>query len=892
MKIKQKIISVLLAAACTISMCNTAIFAADINDVSFDLRSLGIMVGDDDGDLHLDDQITRAEFATVVVNLINKTDMLSIVSDRHTFTDVPENHWAKNYIELLTSLNIITGTSPTTFAPEENISLAGACTILVNALGYSEVAKSGGGYPTGYVRQASSIGLFKGVNTGIDPLTRREVAVMLYNALDVNIMSLSYSADGSAIYEVQQGDTYRSQLLDRGISYGNLVKMEGIVTATVEGYMLTPYSDMEDTQVEISGKLYTIQDTSIQQCLGMKVNFYIEDEDSSVIISYTPTSDNTVNTFDAELFKSASGGKLTYYKVKNQTATGYYNYEDDAVLLYNLRPVENWSEDTLKAINKGEIRLIDNDKDNRAEVIIAMEYESVVIDSAAPEQSMLYFKDGYTLLGQKYINLDPEDSVNSDRTITIENTEGGAVDLSSVTEGNILSAYVSLDETLVKLILSQDTAEGIYRGMDTEDGVLIDEEYYDAETPDKEYSVSLGDSVIAYLNFNGEIVDMKQFSSEKQYGYIITVVEDNDIGSSMARIIIPAALSERTLVIENEDGGENTTQAKLACKNSDIKYIALAEKVNINGTRVSEYSDFLSLLEGQVVSYSLNNNNEINMIKTPEAIGKFGLKTYNSYERTFGKTSTGCFGVSTDTMTICIPTNDSPSHDDYLVGVEMTNGKEYTVCGYDKNDATYMADLIVVQASMKSGSLGIINTSSDIGFINKYIETIDENGDKIYTAEVLTEEGTFTYHLADILIDLSRNTELASHQLIAYSLDATDKIDNFEVIKNVSAGMAVGNPNAYGDNEALVGYAVDMRHNIVSQNLNRWVSELDCSITTPTGANARTFEVTKNNTPPIFIYKTDNSKASLGDLRQIRLGSDKIIVVAANDTVRAIVAVQ
>ena len=62
-----------------------------------DLYNYGIMVGDQNGNLRLEDNITRAEFCKMICVTLNYKDIqLSVMED---FYDVDTEHWAYHYIQ-------------------------------------------------------------------------------------------------------------------------------------------------------------------------------------------------------------------------------------------------------------------------------------------------------------------------------------------------------------------------------------------------------------------------------------------------------------------------------------------------------------------------------------------------------------------------------------------------------------------------------------------------------------------------------------------------------------------------------------------------------------------------------------------------------------------------
>ena len=152
-----------------------------------DLYNLGIMTGDENGDLRLYDNITRAEAAKMIcvagnINLPSNTG-------EKIFDDVAADHWAYQYIYAAKENKIINGDGNGNFNPENNVTNEEIVKMIVCLLGYGEMAEQQSGYPAGYTATASRIGITSNLNLKTKtPATRNDVAIMISNALDTPIM--------------------------------------------------------------------------------------------------------------------------------------------------------------------------------------------------------------------------------------------------------------------------------------------------------------------------------------------------------------------------------------------------------------------------------------------------------------------------------------------------------------------------------------------------------------------------------------------------------------------------------------------------------------------------------------------------------------------------------
>ncbi len=164
------------------------------------LKGYGIVQGDPDGDMRLEDNITRAEFAKIICMIqgINEVDESGVET---IFADVNAEHWASGYIASAYGLGIIDGYDDKTFKPEENIVFAEAVKIIIGILGYSPFAESVGGYPGGYLMAASQYGVLDGITGETDAaISRRNAFAMVCNAISIPLMEQTvYGAEAEYV---------------------------------------------------------------------------------------------------------------------------------------------------------------------------------------------------------------------------------------------------------------------------------------------------------------------------------------------------------------------------------------------------------------------------------------------------------------------------------------------------------------------------------------------------------------------------------------------------------------------------------------------------------------------------------------------------------------------
>ena len=240
----KRALSLLLAAAMLIGMMVVGASAAgsldDFSDkdeiVNQDavslLTILGVIEGKEDGS-YFDPtgNVTRAEMAKMIATILNQgADVDGLYTGMNTgLTDVA-GHWAESYINYCYSLGIIAGRGDGTFDPGATVTGTEAAKMLLVAAGYDASIEglTGNDWAIRTAALASTLGIFDNLNapTGA-PLTRDNAALLVYNALDIEMIQ-SYQNGYAIAY-----DDNRTILSTK---YG-VYRLEGVVVGNEWAYL-------------------------------------------------------------------------------------------------------------------------------------------------------------------------------------------------------------------------------------------------------------------------------------------------------------------------------------------------------------------------------------------------------------------------------------------------------------------------------------------------------------------------------------------------------------------------------------------------------------------------------------------------------------------------------
>ena len=200
----KRILSLMMAFILVAGMSTFDIHAADTTEVLNIINYMGIIQGDEQGNLDLERQVTRAEFAKMLVAASNLKDEVNSSSYLSIFPDVAYSHWAAGYIQASTENGWINGYVDGSFRPNQPVQTQEAVTMVLRLLGYdSSVIK--GTYPRAQWQYYDRLGLGQQLNlVNGDYLSRGEAIQLFYNVMiaenvngSIYATTLGYSIDSS-----------------------------------------------------------------------------------------------------------------------------------------------------------------------------------------------------------------------------------------------------------------------------------------------------------------------------------------------------------------------------------------------------------------------------------------------------------------------------------------------------------------------------------------------------------------------------------------------------------------------------------------------------------------------------------------------------------------------
>ena len=449
----KRALSLALAAIMLIGMIVVSACAVSYNDLTDKdqivnkdavsmLVSLGIIEGKPDGSYAPTENVDRAQMAKMLSVIMNKgVDNSALYQSVNSgLTDITSN-WAKGHINYCYTTGIIAGRGNGTFDPSATVTALEAAKMLLVAVGYDPKIEGfeGADWAINVSVRADEQGIFEGFTKDLSaPLNRDDAALLIYNALDVEMIQ-SYTTNN---YPIVYSD-HRTILSDK---YG-VIKVEGVVTAN-EWAILDDDTDtaLQEGKTRIynpDGILSTTGNTAVAQdssanvktqvfnvstpvdMLGKAVTMYVKKTtilaDSTVYGAPVVSDVNTV----IETGEKVTGGDskdddslaalLKGTGLATDKATEYYhNYEEVAI--------DSADVDDIMNVKGAALTVIDNDNDGYVNYVISVEKSLTHVSgvSSKNETTTLYGLPGDDVIDNEDIVTTATDLTKGDVVLVVQ----------------------------------------------------------------------------------------------------------------------------------------------------------------------------------------------------------------------------------------------------------------------------------------------------------------------------------------------------------------------------------------------------------------------------------------------------------------------------------------
>jgi hypothetical protein len=612
----KKVLSLVLVIAMVLSSFSFA-FAApkfeDVADTDYEeavntLVALGVVTGYEDGTYKPERVVTRAEMAKLLVEVLGFGDL--VAGSKSNFTDT-QGHWADSWIALAAGRGLVIGTGDGKFTPDRTVSYDEAITMIVRGLGYTDGSNEikNMTWPTNFKVKAAELGLTKNVNLSADGADRGGIAILLYNALEAELVTVNTDGDIvpsgkellSRLAELDEDYKVTSEKIDpSNKNYaGDLVDLGPYIFQSLKVYLndddevvyikdtnsLVVEGVVDEVTLSTSGKVATVAVETADGSIK-KVSFTVEEEEG---------------------LKAELPGSIFENRASRDEAT--FEYLKDTKSIDSIKIVAN----ELEKSNNGKIE--EDEVDG-----FVLETQTFVI--RVEEE---YVEDDLTLDGL-VLPTNSKDEVDFTKIIV----KGDADSLEDIEVDDVVVEYLAEDDAFTTLVVSRDTVEGKVTRLGGTDVYVDGVKYKRSETGGAASAPELNDEGVFYLDHNGKIVDFDaEGASATDYAIIVGAAggeltdrfgKSIDVYPQLEVVTQEGEKVVYDLLIKLNSAGTKVTSSVKVDGNNLFDDDDLADFENDSDEKVKElFAEGKENAYKNIIKYSLNKDGKISKIEPVEA---------------------------------------------------------------------------------------------------------------------------------------------------------------------------------------------------------------------------------------------------------------------------------
>lgn len=719
--------------------------------------------------------LTRGQFTKILVSIMNG----EIINAQDVMiTDINEFH--DYYMDMSRAIKLGLVNGPATRA-DDAITFNEAVKMVVCMLGYNQYALHMGGWPTGYHRIAHDIGILEGISNGDENhLLWSDALVLLYNAICTDVLE-PFSIGEDVTYATTEGRTILTQS-------HSIMASEGIVESA-KGRTLEKDDGLNEGDVIINGKRLTSNYSDMSKYVGMNVRYWYNKTD--VLCAIWPEN-NKVVTVDAESVYDFQNRVLVYDEEipgKQYGVERKIPFSPMATIIYNDVVIDNFNNSYFLG-KQGEFTFIDNNGDNKYDVIILDITEDYVVKKADTYSSTIF--DLYD--DSKSLNLSDKDGAD----VSFVDGYGRPMFLSELMRYDVISVKKSYDAKKITAIFSNHEVRGTVEAVSQYNDklyVTIKGTQYATTTDFAKYEkLEIGEWGVFGITSTGKIACINRgFTAEGSfYGYLIK-------GGG-------------------EVGLDAQYQYKVLSQEGDIVILTSAKKLSVDGVSMKSDEAYQHLggtnIIPQPIIYDINNDGLISSIDTisynENEEHRDSLKEmYSCYDSSYDEDgnlietartslewrgSTGIFGsripTHNGTVFFKVSASKDASDDEFQVSNLSSLPMEYfSFKAYKTVEDAPIADIIVMYSSDVSQTSG--NTHYLVSKITEGMDEKDNTVTKLYLYNGRNEQVLYVKDKAVFAnakwvgadpLESGLNHDFVAGDIIKLSTDTTGYVNNIELV--------------------------------------------------------------------------------------------------------------
>ncbi|AEE92555.1 S-layer domain-containing protein [Tepidanaerobacter acetatoxydans Re1] len=751
--------------------------------------ALGYLKGDAQGNLNLENPITRAEALAIIIRVSGLETSAELMKGQTKFADVnpdPSLEWATGYINLGVGQGIINGYPDGTFRGNANVTYAEMAKMILYAMNYG-VTVEGAPWPAGVMGKADDLGLFDKVSSAPDaPAIRGDVVKMIDNSL--TIKHLEQTGYGDLKQYVEGDKTFLSKM--------DVDELEDVrVTEIARVNDKLDDDEIELTEYDKNGKkvdsnIYTlIADVNPEAIFGLKVDAWVNDDDEVFFVEVsTEDKDILLDAVDAE----ESDEDEIYLKEADKA----YKWADSAVAYVNFeeKDLDEIPEDAYGkfVLDRGQVafaNLFDFDEVGVVTAVDGKVIEFININTDEDEVDLSDYDDVY-IYNPDFTKADVKD-IDEDSAIFF--WEGDDDDVYIIVKNETVKGNVdSVKEDKIK-VDGKEYKRGSFKG--TKALITLDkgdnyEEWADLEAVED----FVDEDVMLVLDLRGRVL-LVTGAAKATSGNLYGIVTYAKSGRYPTLTVFNKEGKEVDYVAESSKEFDELTDLKYNANTP--QYAALKYKLT-SDSEIAEERSVYAVIEGTDITSRKSYDSDV---KASEVIFE-GKLTKDTDKKTF-KLNGESFYISSDTV-IMKALNEDGELDpetisvDRFVSIGVSQYNEAVVFGEAGKDA----DLIVMLNKAFEG------TEEDY-FYGVVTDKPYKSGSSYYATINVFGEGEKDYKVNDA-------ADFKKGVVVAFNLNSKDeavlktsKLYDDKILKKYDDGFVTIDGKVYKVDSAAVLYNKD-----------------------------------------------------------------------------------
>ncbi len=720
------------------------------------LCALDIMVGDG-ANFNPDNNVTRAEFAKILIASMGQLDAANAFAPSGMFDDVATGEWYAPFVEYAAQFGAINGYGDGRFGPNDSVTGYQAIKMIVFASGHNACIEDPiGGFPHEYANVAKEYGFTKNLSDVVlsEPMTRGQVAILTANVMKADMLKLKgASSESGNAYEALVGKSLLTEKHD-------VYRFDGLVTATAKTGIYGPSNLFADeVQIESGANVLVLKigESGIENELGTYVRAYYrvnEDDGVRVVVSYDTTSAKNSKIsmdYDDVDIVASTNSVVRYWKDSDKDSNSVkINIDPTCSIIWNGSTSSHPTVmDALGAASgkNATVEFMDFNGDNKMDVLNIKAYDTYVIGRIDTIISTITDK----LNTSKKLKIDEEDD---ELFITMKDNVGDEYSFSDIAVGDVLSVAKSDDGQIMDILVSLDIIEGSVSSVGKRDGRMFFEidgqDYYmtndyfnyvtdgDPSCAVGDLKVKIGKNYEFKLDAFGEIAysDVVVGDDSGMFGFIIkTGVTEGADASVVAEIYSDGYIDRYSFADSIKLDGDRYKGSQIVTAVNDVSSVI---KTYIPGSNITGKTGYYGdgAWYGIPVLFELDDDGNISYIDTPvvgtdedrytlqpvknELAGRILNKKYSS--SAFGNS----LPVATSTNVIRLPkgTNHLTDESKWSTSKTFSGGDSYYVQLFTTDPDSYAASYIVVA----NGANGSVQTTFTADYVAGMNDPTSRNG--------------------------------------------------------------------------------------------------------------------------------------------------------------------